>query len=357
MNKLITTLFIYFLLTIQIFSQGEPTIEKFLDGIPVNDICTDGNNIWVATEGNGIYKYTKKSKKWINYSTSRNNLQHNFFYCIDANERFVWAGSTDGLFILDKKRGKWSKRKFGKGGQLSNWIRSIEYDKFDNVVWIGRFMFLTKLDLKKRRFYDYDLTINGNEKTNTIKTIKVDGDSIVWFGTEGGLHKYDKTKDLNDKTAFKFYDNRLNYFNGDGDQISISGILFEQENVWIGTDEFITPERPNFNVGGLYKFNRKDEWLRFDVTNGLSGNGIYTIEKTGNYIWVALYNFSKRTKERYGRGVVIINRLTLEVIPIDFEKLPQNIFSLHFDGENIWCGSNEGITKITLINKFTEWKR
>ena len=336
-------------------AQDAGPVNYFLHGTVVTGICGDNESIWISTNGQGIFMLDKKNNKFFNYSTSNGNLQHDFFYCIASNNRFAWAGSTDGLFIFDKRRNKWTKRKFGKGGQLSNWIRSLAYDKFEDVLWIGRFKYLTKFDIKNRRFYDYDLTVNQDEKTNTIKNIAVDGDSVVWFGTEAGLHKYYKSKDLSGPGATKFYNNRSNYFNGDGDAVSISSILIEQDFVWIGTDEFVTYEKPNYNIGGLYKFNRENEWIRFGSSDGLPGNGIYATEMTGNYIWVSLYKFNKDRKEGYGRGLALINRLNNRVKILNDENLPETIYTLYFDGEILWLGSDRGLYSISFANSLSVW--
>ena len=345
---------ILLLLSLNLFAQQvDYKFEEVISGIEVQNITGDGENIWFATNGKGIYKYNLKSKKLSNYSTLLDNLQMDFFFCVAANDDYVWAGSTDGLFILDKRRDRWSKRKFGKGGQLSNWIRSISYDKYDDAVWIGRFMYLTKLDLRSRRFYDYDLTRDKNMKTNTIKAITVDGDSIVWFGTEAGLHKYDKSRAIDYDDALQFYDNSFNYFYGEGETVSISSVLLEQNNIWIGLDEFITEENPEYNLGGLYKFNRRNEWTKFDDKSGLSGNGIFCLERTGKYIWIGVYQFGKSTKDIYGRGLAIINNITGEVKEIRNENLSDSILALYFDGKNMWVGTNTGAYKLELTNELS----
>ncbi len=342
-----------FLLLISVLSaQANEEITKHLSGVSVYDITGDGNNIWIATNGSGIYRYNLKEKKWRNFSTSDGSLSLDFFHAVDANENFVWAGSTDGLFIYDKKRNNWSKRKFSKGGQLGNWIRSVKYDRSENIVWIGRFMYLTKYEINNRRFIDYDLTINRDEKTNTIKTIAIDGDSLVWFGTENGLHKYDKYRDIAEPGALTFYDNRLNYFKGQGSAVSISKILFEQNFVWIGCDEFITRTNPEYNVGGLYKYDRRNQWIRFDNSSGLRGNGIFDIEITGNHIWVSLYQFSINTKEPYGRGIALIDRQTETVRTLNHPSLPETVHALYFDGVNMWLGAEDGLVQINFYNSF-----
>jgi len=345
-------LIIILIIPLSIWGQSE--FETYLDGVEIQDISGDGNNIWFATNGNGLYKYTILQDEWENYNTN-NGLQNNFIYCVTANSRYVWAGSIDGLFIFDQRTKRWFKRKFSKGGQLSNWIRSIKYDEQQDLVWIGRFLYLTKFDINTRRFTDYDLTIGKDEKTNTIKTIALDGDSLVWFGTEGGLHKYNKFLDMSEPGAITYYDNRLNYFNGESEKISVSDILFDRNYLWIGLDQFITQENPNYNIGGLYRYNRRNEWLRYDKLKGLAGDGVYALAITGNYIWVSLYEFSLGDKEEYGRGVGIINRITGEVKMLNDERIPNKVLSMYFDGTSMWLGSSKGVVRINLFNQFAQW--
>lgn len=343
---------ILFLMTIVLHAQTEYSVSSYLEGAIITDISLDGDYVWVSTDGQGIYRYSPDTETWKNYSTNRNNLKHNFFYCIESSSKYIWAGSSDGLFILDKRRNRWSKRKFGKGGQLGNWIRSLEYDIHQNVLWIGRFKNLTKFDLRKRRFTDYDLTIGKDEKTNTFKMIKVDGDSLVWFGTESGIFKYNKNKKLEEPTSKLFYNNSQNFFNRDGKSISVSAMIFEQGNIWFGLDEFLTIDNPDYNIGGIYSFDRKNEWERIDKSNGLDANGIYAMEITGKYIWASLYKFDKDKKEPYGQGIVLINRISRKAEMLKDERIPSDIYTILFDGKKVWLGSKNGVYTIDLTTKF-----
>ncbi|MGE5681802.1 MAG: hypothetical protein ACM34K_13065 [Bacillota bacterium] len=275
-------------------AQDKPQIESFLDGVSVNQIIGDENELWIATYGRGIFHFIKKTNTWENFSTSKGNLQQDFFYCISYNKDYVWAGCSDGLFIYDKKQNIWLKRKFGKGGEMGNWVRALAFDKSINSLWIGRFKYLTKLDLNNQRYIDIDLTINDDAKTNNIKTIKLDGDSLVWFGTEVGIHRYDKSRDIEDPASRQFMTNKTNYFNGEGDVVSVADMVFESKNIWFGLDEFVTLQKPNFNIGGVYSYNRKIDWRRFDKHTGMNANGVYCLARTGNIIWASLYEFKKK---------------------------------------------------------------
>lgn len=355
MRMKVIKIILFFLFLYPVLAQDNNLLDNIINDITVYDICNDKDGLWVASYGKGIFFIDKATGEIENYSSANGKIQNDLFYCIAANEKFVWAGSADGLFIYEKKNKRWTKRKFGKGGQYSNWIRSLKYDADDNVLWIGRFMYLTKYNADSHQYTDYDLTIQGNEKTNTIKAINVDGDSLVWFGTEGGLHKYRKTLRFESTGAVRFYDNKKNYFNGEGKSVSIADLLFEQKNIWIGLDEYRVEGNENYNIGGLYKFDRKNSWQRFDISDGLGGNGIYSLEKTGNFIWASTYQFDIKNKDSYGRGLVLINRTNLKITPLTNPSIPSTVYSLHFDGKDMWIGSNNGLYKITLINKLALW--
>jgi ligand-binding sensor domain-containing protein len=331
--------------------------EPFLEGAVISDICGNSDELWVATYGRGIYQYVKKDNTWINFSTNKNNLTHDFFYCITSNKNYVWAGSSDGLFTYDKKRQVWLKRKFGKGGELGNWIRSIAYDKDLNVVWIGRFKYLTKYDIAANKYTDYDLTIGSDVKTNNIKTIKLDGDSLVWFGTEVGVHKYNKSKDLEDINSRQFLNIKNGYFNVEGDAASLADMIFEPKDIWVGLDEFVTSESPNFNLGGVYLYDRKTVWERIDRPTTFPGRGVFCMEKVGNAIWISIYDFNQKKKEQVGQGLVLVDRTNKSIKRISKDELnisSDKITTMLFDGENMWLGTESGLVRIAIVNKLAQ---
>ncbi len=348
--RIISKLTFTILLIVNSINYSNPEqIEVFLEGIKITDIKNDGVDIWVTTEGNGIYRYAKWKNKWINYSKNNNKIKQNYFYCIEVGHRYIWAGSADGLYIYDKKRRRWNKKRFTRGGQFGNWIRALKFDKNENKLWIGRFKYLTQFDLITKKYKDFDLTIRKNEKTNSVKSISLDGDSLIWIGVESGLHKFSKTKS---NSYTKHYYSKNNYFPNEGEQISITNILCEQNNIWFGTDEFITNQNPDFNKGGLFRFDRNISWKKFSEHSKLSGSGIFSLELTGNYIWVSVYKFDSENKKAIGKGLNLINRKTLKSIEIKNSLIPDTIFSIHFDGDNIWLGTINGLRKINLRSDF-----
>jgi ligand-binding sensor domain-containing protein len=331
---------------------SQENTELFLDGITISGIAQEEGFLWISTYGHGIFKYSFKDDKWSSYSTKQGNIDNDLFGNIAVSKNYVWAGSNEGLFILDKKKDQWRKRKFGLGGEFGNWVRSLKYDPVSDELWVGRFRYLTKLDVSRQRFTDHDLTQNNSQQTNNIISIGLDGDSLVWFGTENGVHKYDKRKKIDDKNAWEYISNKRG-FQGDGDAVSVPAILVEGDNVWFGTDEFITMQMPQFNLGGIYRYNRKLRWDKISIQSGLPANGIYSLARTGNKIWAGLYSFDKKEKKPYGKGLVIIDRFTGVSTPVNLNETKlktASILCMHFDGSDMWIGSNRGLLKIPISN-------
>ena len=123
-------------------------------------------------------------------------------------------------------------------------------------------------------------------------------------------------------------------------------------------DEFVTVAEPNFNLGGIYIYDRRFNWDRIYKRDGLGGNGIYALCRIGNYIWAGVYEFDKQQKIEYGKGLFLIHRITRKVIPVDLNNLnisSATILSFHFDGENIWIGTGKGLVRLKIDNKLAEW--
>ncbi len=352
--------FIYIFLIIlfgKVSAQNDTLVSAFLQGTKITDLALENGKIWISTQGDGIYEFIIKEERFKNFSTKNNKISNDLIYSIASGKKYIFAGSIDGLFIYDKRKHRWSKRKFGKGGQLGNYIRDIYYDKENNAVWIGRFQFLTKFDIKKRRFKDYDLTRDGNLKTNSITTVQKDNYNNLWVGTENGLFQIDLSKNIEDANNLVFYDRRLNYFPKAGKTVSVGALLFERDYVWIGCNEFITKEHPDYSMGGLYKFDRAIEWTRFDKEEGLPANGISALTRIGNFIFAAVYQFGQNSKKEFGRGIAIINRISGKISIIASDKLSGKINALLFDGKNLWAGGDEGLYKIKITNKLFNWSK
>lgn len=359
---MISILFLsFFIFFNSAFSQSSTAAENFeilFRGSNIVQVVADEGDIWIATFGNGVYRYDSKKNEWIFYSTRNNNIQDDLIYCIEKSPRFIFAGTADGILLFDKRRNFWIKRKFTLGGIYGNWIRTIKYDPFENAVWIGRFENLTKYYIDKNKFIDYNLTVLDDRRTNNFKSIALDGDRFIWFGTEAGVHLYDRTKNIEDPSSRRFYDSRTFAFNKEGDVASINDILVEPDYVWFGLDEFVPEDKPEFNIGGIYRFNRRALWDRIDKNNYLPYNGIASIVSIGNKIFAALFEFSRSANKQFGRGLAIIDKndfkteyFTKDNFRLNFQK----INSLCFDGINLWLATDNGAIKFKIVNELARF--
>lgn len=329
----------------------------FLEKAIITDIKQFDNEIWVATYGQGIYQYNQKENKWTNYSSKTTDLNNDLFHCVAVNKNFIWGGGNEGLFIYNRKTKKWTLKKFSDGGEFGNWIRSLYVDHKNNKLWIGRFRNITMFDLKTNTYKEYNREIGGNSKTNNINCISAEADSAIWFGAESGVHKLNlKAKDEN--SSWEYFTNKGRWFKGEGFSVSVSDILFQKNSIWFGTDEFITKEQPEYNIGGIYVYDRKLNWERIGKANGLGGNGIYSLGKVGNYIFAGVYEFRMRDKSEYGKGLYMINRLNKKVFPIDLNQIDistSTIRKIYFDGNYLWLGTDNGLVRINISNPLAKW--
>ncbi|MBI5662448.1 MULTISPECIES: hypothetical protein [Ignavibacterium] len=354
-----TPFIILFIITTLFSRQISAQIESrlFLEKAFVTDIKQFGSEIWVATYGQGIYQFNLKDNKWTNYSSKTSDVNNDLFHCVAVNKDFIWAGGNEGLFIYNRKTKKWTLKKFSDGGEFGNWIRALYIDYKNNKLWIGRFRNITLYDLKTNTYKEYNKEVGGNAKTNNINCISAEADSAIWFGAESGVHKLNlKVKDEN--LAWEYFTNKGRWFKGEGVSVSVSDILFQKNSIWFATDEFITKEQPQYNPGGIYIFDRKLNWERIGKANGLGGNGIYTLEKVGNYIFTGVYEFRMNDKTEYGKGLFMINRLNNKVIPVDLSQIDistSTIRKLHFDGDFLWLGTDNGLVRIKISNPLGKW--
>jgi ligand-binding sensor domain-containing protein len=354
--RLFLIILFFYLITPASFSQDE--IKSYLSGATITAIKKEPGFIWFATYGQGIYRYSKKDDSWKNFSTKENNLGNDLYFNIEVSKNYVWAGAAEGLFIYNKKKNSWTNKKFAFGGEMGNWIRALCYDPEEDILWIGRFKNLTQLDVRRQRFTDYDKTIKGDSKTNNFTSISLDGDSLIWFGTEGGVHKFYKKKNIRSNYAWDFLTNKNGKFLEEGTFVSISDMLFDNKYVWIGTDEFRTKEQPDFNLGGIYVYDRNRRWIRISRKDGLPANGIYCLAKTGNTVLASVYQFSKDDRAEYGHGIALINRISGEVKELDLDKAnikTSTILSMLFDGTDLWIGTDKGLFRVRIDNPLAHW--
>lgn len=337
------------------FAQIESKV--FLEKAFITDIKQDGNYLLVATYGQGIYQYSLKEGVWKNFSTKTGDVDNDLFHCVASSQGFIWAGSNEGLYLCNRKTNKWTVRKFSEGGEFGNWIRALHFDKKRNLLWIGRFRNVTLYDVKANSFREFNRVIDGNDKTNNINCISSDGDSVLWFGAEFGVHKL-KLDSKNQFNGWSYFNNKGRAFLGEGEMVSVSDILALKNSLWFGTEEFITKDNPQYNLGGIYVNDRRFNWKRISKSDGLAGNGIFSLARIGNYIVAGVFEFNPNKKAEFGKGLALINISNKKVISVDLNQIEiksSEIRKIHFDGTFLWLGSSSGLIRVKVANSLAKW--
>lgn len=351
-NKIIFLLIFFFGLS---FAQVESKL--FLERAFITDIKQDDNHLFISTYGQGIYQYSLEEGIWKNFSTKTGVFDTDLFHCVASSKDFIWGGSNEGLYTYNKKTKSWSIKKFSEGGEFGNWIRALHYDKKRNLLWIGRFRNITLYDVKENSYKEFNRVIDNNDKTNNINCISADGDSVLWFGAEYGLHKLvlDSKKQFNNWT---YINNKGRAFLGEGEMVSVSDILPLKNSIWFATEEFITKENPKYNVGGIFINDRRFLWEKISKDEGLPANGIYTLARIGSYIIAGIYEFNPAKKAEFGKGLVLINITSKKVSQVDlnqFEIKSSEIRTIHFDKNFLWLGTGSGLVRIKVSNALAKW--
>jgi ligand-binding sensor domain-containing protein len=350
--------FIFSVILLSSVFAGPPDFFQIAGGAKVTAFVKDGTDFWLATYGNGIFRYDTKSNELISMNEEEGGPKDRLIDCIEANDDFVWAGTSDGLLIYDKEKESWKKRKFAEGGEYGNWIRGLKYDESTGLLWIGRFINMTILNVKRQKYEDFNLARGNESSTNNVKRFFIEEDRYVWIITEGGIYKFDKTFGDFEPSRCEFISNKDGAFRSEGMKVSVNSILFDNEFIWFGNQDFRSLEMPDYNVGGVYRFNRMAKWDKVDSRSGLRGDGVYSMMRIGNTVWAATYEFDKEIKKEYGRGVTIIDRNTAKVIssnPKDLNIPANQFYAMEFDQKYIWLASENGLWRIDVSTPLASW--
>ncbi len=146
-------------------------------------------------------------------------------------------------------------------GLNNNVIRCMLQDANGNF-WFGTDGGVSRFDGK----YFTHFTVNEGLTNNVIYSLLEDSKGIFWFGTEDGICKYD---------GITF----TNYTKNEGLLNTIIRSIFEDSkgNIWIGTD------------GGVCKFDGK-YFLHYTISEGLANNEVYAIfEDHSQNMWFGTY--------------------------------------------------------------------
>lgn len=272
---------------------------------PVRAIVHQGEYLWIATYGEGVFYFYKN--EWH----KPENQPDLFVYDLVYHPSGVLLAGTDlGLVILSVRQGKVSMKVIDeKKGLPDNMVREIYFDPSGNT-WLGfQEKGICKFDPVSEKFIRIDTTDAWNHgAVNCITLLQ----NEYWIGTEGyGIVDYEFRGDRRirvfDRTTGFAYTNVVDMLRD------------KQGNVWVATDNALL-----ISPGEKVEITSGVDEMSFDSIRAIDSDG------KGN-IWFANNNGLFRYRYAGNASEKIIHYPALDNL---------HIVSVFCDNEsNIWIGT------------------
>lgn len=300
-------------------------------------------NIWIATQGNGLYRLKRENGKLNQiayYSTASRNgyrISSNIILClmIDRQNK-LWIGTEDsGINILDLETNTFQYCKHDPFNQSSlnhNSIWSI-YEDRAGTIWIGTYAYGINLLTGRNSYFQHYQHHPGNNNClshDMVNSFVEDKDNHLWVATDGGGLNF-----------FERKNNRFIHFNRENSNIGTDVIvsLFEDTRgrLWIGTW-----------ADGLYQFDKKTKkFIQYNKEkDGLASNRILNIseDKDGG-LWLCTFWGGLTYFNIDNQMTAVYDKNNSGLSDNDVRVLIQD-----FDG-NLWIGTDVGLDFFNLPAK------
>lgn len=296
------------------------------------------NQIWIGTNGQGLYVYNIEEElvsAFSNHPNHQHTISDNRVFDIFTDQAGVmWIGTFNGLNKLNNLAPTFrtirNNPDFSQG-LSNNSIWCFEEDE-NNHIWIGTEMGVNIWHQPSQSFKHMTHqpkqanSLSGNE----IRDIHRDKNGNFWIGTRyHGLNLYNPATN-----KFTHYRHQTDDSTSLPDDFVLSVLSDSKGNVWVGTDNGLGLLDPK--LGFFKAFRNKPGTI-----NSLPANRVYKIfEDSKHRIWVSTSN---------GLSLFIPNSQTFKnfVIPEHFRNtkgtLSNQFFSINegHDGK-LWIGTRNG---------------
>lgn len=235
--------------------------------------------LWVGTDNDGVYAVDRSRRsRHFELKTSFNGVSGTIMSMVEGTANTLWMASfIDGLIRFDKGSGSFSYLKNdlkGKYNTSSNKATSLAKDA-QGRIWVGtNGAGVSVFDPRENRFTQQFLFHEEDSSgiaNNWVNTLMVDGDSLIWVGTYGGVSS------VNVKTgSITTYRSKNGILPGN---IVYAIARDRNKRLWFGTSE------------GLAVYDELSRQVEhYSIDNGLPGNVICGILDDDNgSLWISTH--------------------------------------------------------------------
>ena len=265
----------------------DPSDPASLSPNGVNAIHEDGSGtLWVGTVEGGLNRGLNGYEAGFTHFTRQSGaLPHNSVSAITSDHTdHLWVGTWGGgLSMLDRRNPSRTLLHINKApcGRPMDYIGTLAFDPMNNSVWIGVNNGIYLYDLDKG---ELSVPFKGADEVAGSVATAIGPDGILWIGGLSGLFAIDLCKGPSPKTGL--YDFTHDQHKLDDNSVIVSEkiasiAISRDARVWIGT-----------NGNGLYRYDpEKKTFTNYSTHDGLPSDAIHGIaEDLQGNIWVATYH-------------------------------------------------------------------
>ncbi|MFC1508683.1 two-component regulator propeller domain-containing protein [Candidatus Omnitrophota bacterium] len=301
MTKTLLAINLVFCFSVSVLSgeaHGKGTWEIFTSTRNIMDIASQGDFIWIATDG-GVVRWNKHDKTFVKFTIDDGLLHNNVMAVAPSHDGSVWFGTNTGISHF--KDNTWTVYDHGI---LNYCVREITVDN-EGGIWTGgatRTMGITHYDGEKWTEYTY-----ADDRALYTWSIEIDSRGVIWAATMHGL--------------FSFRNGVWNFHSETGSPGKEWIYSVDSEPggiIWCGTFE-----------GKVFKYDG-ESWESYTEAAGLSWSRIWDIciAPDGD-IWFAAKN-----------GLTRYDGKSWETITLDEEFSQYTITELDIDDDgDVWIGT------------------
>lgn len=294
----------------------------------VNHIIKDKeNNIWIATQKEGVFFYNRTADKLEHYDVTQSN--RSIIRLLSDYQNNIWATGLNNLYKLNKVTNEFEI--FQIIGEKQIYSMALWEDAEHNL-WIGTWTKgLWKLNSNTRTVQKF-LDTNPHEKALHIHSIIEVSPNVIFIGSDNGLTTFNTT--TYKSSTYQFYGE--NHYSL-SDKFIYPMLKDQEGGIWIGTFynglNYIPPYNGQFK-GYSISSNNPDFQGRIISR--------FCEDRKGN-IWIA--------SDDNGLSCFAPSMEQFINFPGKKELQTHNIHALCIDGNNLWIGTySEGIKILDIQN-------